>query len=182
MKRLITVVSALVLVLAASGVAFAVTQFDQNVTPEVLFGTGVTNGSFTRDQTNSIEIGLRGKLRYDSTCQPQNTFNSNGDGTYTFIAGVAPDGPGGSADCSSSNTAVWSFEWSVNTDYNNGSGKKLADYKYEIGIDYDPSANKDYCKFDHITPGAVPFWDHSIGNNSTPNGGGTEAGDPGTYA
>lgn len=70
--------------------AHAVTQFDQNVTNEVIFGTGNLNGSFTTDRANGVELALRGKLRHDAAGQPQNIFNSNGDGTYTFQSGVAP--------------------------------------------------------------------------------------------
>jgi hypothetical protein len=50
--------------------------FDQNVAPEVIFGSGNANGSFTNNQTGSVELGLRAKVRYPT---PMNTFNSNGD-------------------------------------------------------------------------------------------------------
>ncbi len=64
--------------------------YNADVTPNVIFGSGNINGSFTVDQSNNVELGLRAKLRYDATGQPQNIFNSNGDGTYSFDAGVAP--------------------------------------------------------------------------------------------
>ena len=41
------------------------TTFDANVTSDVIFGSGNVNGGFTVDQSNGVEIGLRGKLRYD---------------------------------------------------------------------------------------------------------------------
>jgi hypothetical protein len=50
----------------------AAIEFDQFVTPDVIFGSGNLNGAFTTDRQNGIEIGLRGKLRHDATGQPQN--------------------------------------------------------------------------------------------------------------
>jgi hypothetical protein len=177
------VILAVILAVVASGSAFAVQEFDQNITPEVIFGAGNLNGSWTTERVGSLEIGLRAKLRYDAACTPQNIFNSNGDGTYSFPAGVAPDGPGGAADCSSPETPVWSFEWSVNSDDDDASGNTIDNYTYELGLDFDPSLGTSYCTFDNISPsGAVPFWDHALGDNTTPNGGGTSAGDAGTYA
>lgn len=138
----------------------AATTFDANVTPGVIFGSGNTNGSFTVDRANGVELGFRGKLRHDATGQPQNIFNSNGDGTYTFHAGVAPT--------QSFPTGEWSFEWSINSNYD-GSGVDLDDLTYELGIDFDPSAGTSFVSLDPINsvnPGPG-FWDHSIGDNST---------------
>ena len=156
--------------------------FDQDITPDVIFGSGNANGAWTVDQANGVELGLRAKLRFDENNQPQNIFNSNGDGTYTFNPGAAPGGFG--FDPNSPTTPVWNFEWSVNVDYENSGGSFLSDYTYEIGIDFDPGVGvTNFLVFDMITPAPpeVPFWDHAIGNNSTGNGGGTSAGDAGTY-
>ncbi len=140
----------------------AVTQFDQNVTPDVIFGDGNTNGSFTTDRANGIELGLRAKLRHDATGQPQNIFNSNGDGTYTFQAGVAPT--------QAFPTAEWSFEWSINSNYD-GNGGNLDAYTYEMAFDSDPGPGAISSTLDVINglnPGVgVVLWDHSIGDNST---------------
>lgn len=47
-------------------------------------------------------------------------------------------------------------------------------------MDGGPTLATDFLIFDPITPGAfAPFFDHSIGNDSTANGGGAEAGDAG---
>jgi hypothetical protein len=136
------------------------------VTPDVIFGSGNENGSFTIDRENSVEIGLRGKLRHNASGQPENTFNSNGDGTYSFEAGVAPT--------QSYPTAEWSFEWSVNTDFDDMTDAKLDDYTYEMGLDTDPGSGASFFTFDPITPGAfATCWDHALGDNSTGNGGGT---------
>ncbi|MEM1081192.1 MAG: DUF11 domain-containing protein, partial [Pseudomonadota bacterium] len=151
-------------------------EFDQDITPDIIFGAGNNNGAFTTDRRNDIEIGLRGKLRFDGNGQPQNIFNSNGDGSYSFDPGAVP----GQSD---PNTAEWSFEWSVNTNFNGAAGPNLDAYTYEIGMDGDPSPATDFLVFDPITP-APPFFfaDHAIGTNTTGNGAGTSANDAGSYA
>lgn len=170
-----------ILVIAAGGLvglmltpsAQAVVQFDQNVTPDVIFGSSNANGSFTTDRANGVELALRGKLRHDATGQPQNVFNSNGDGTYTFQAGVAPT--------QSSPTAEWSFEWSINSNFD-GSGVNLDALTYVMGIDSDPTAGTTFATFDPINVVSPNFWDHSIGDNSTTDATDSIAGDAATYA
>lgn len=152
--------------------------FDQDVTPDAIFGGGNANGFYTVARENGIELGLRSKLRFP----PTNQFNSNGDGTYTWSTGVGSAFP----------APIWSFEWSANTDFDGSSGLHIDDLTYELGIDFDASADTDFLAFDPITPGTsipytpatppIDFFDHSIGDNSTPNGGGTEAADAPTYA
>lgn len=154
-------VFAVLLGVLSAGQAFSTTLYDQNVTPGILFGSGNANGSFTIDQANGIELGLRGKLRHDATGQPQNIFNSNGDGSYTFKSGVAPT--------QSSPTGVWSIEWSINTDYLGTSGLALNDLRYELSLDTDPSSGVSFSTFDPIN-GTNPntstvYWDHAIGDN-----------------
>ncbi|MEQ8837455.1 MAG: hypothetical protein RID07_11680, partial [Lacipirellulaceae bacterium] len=89
-KKLTKLVLSAVIAVALGGSASAVTSFDQNVTPDVIFGSGNANGGFTVDTDNGVELGLRAKLRHNAVGAPENTFNSNGDGTYTFKSGVAP--------------------------------------------------------------------------------------------
>lgn len=139
--------------------------YDQNVTPDAIFGGGNANGFYTVDRSNGVELGLRAKVRFPS---PANIFNSNGDGTYTFKRGF-----GGGSDPLN---PFWHFEWSVNSDWDGSSPYVLKDLTYEIGMDFDPSADTYFLTFDHITPNSPPFfWDHSIGTNATGNGGGVEA-------
>lgn len=166
MKRIITVA----LLLTTSQAALASLINDGDVTPDVIFGTGNANGSFTLDRSSGIELGMRGKLRHDASGSPQNTFNSNGDGSYSFDTGVAPT--------QSFPTAEWSFEWSINTDYTGETGRNLGDLTYALRLDQDPSQGTDWISFDVINaanPGAGNRvqWDHAIGDNSTSNGGGT---------
>lgn len=84
--------------------------FDQNVIPDVIFGSGNANGAFTVNRNNDVELGIRAKVRFPV---PSNTFNSDGDGTYTHQAGDF----GG--------LAPWNFEWSVNSDYDGSTGNSL---------------------------------------------------------
>ena len=151
------------MIIATAGITEAAVMYDQNVTPDAIFGSGNANGSFTVCQSNGVELGLRGKLRHDATGQAQNIFNSNGDGTYTFNAGIAAG--------QSSSTAVWSFEWSINSNYDGTSGYNLNDLTYVLTI-----ADED--SFDPIN---TTYADHSIGTNSTANGQGIEAADAAEY-
>ncbi|GJL77969.1 MAG: hypothetical protein NPINA01_09580 [Nitrospinaceae bacterium] len=167
---ILTVASAVAFSLCGTNSALAVVQFEQNVTPEVIFGSGNSNGSFTTDRRNGLEIGLRGKLRFNGAGLPENTFNSNSNGTYNFQAIVGPT--------RTSPTPEWSFEWSINTDFEDptSSGSKLNEFTYEIGLDGDPGPGTDFLTFDPINGldpvGGVVCADHAIGDNSTGNGGG----------
>lgn len=165
--------------LMASQPLSAALLYDEDVTPDVIFGSGNANGSFTVDRDNGIEVGLRAKLRHNASGNPENTFNSNGDGTYSFDAGIAPT--------QTFPTAVWSFEWSINSDYNGTASRNLDELTYELGLDSDPSIGTSWSTFDPINdgnPGAggAVFWDHAIGDNTTGNGGGTSASDATDYA
>lgn len=177
--KMITVVFGLLLVSAVGAVDEQIKggsniAFDQNVTPDAIFGSGNTNGSYTTDRRSGIELGLRGKIRFNANGQAENTFNSNGDGSYTFTATVAPGRP--------QNTPEWNFEWSVNADFDDTSGLVISDLTYELGLDGDPGEGTDFLTFDPVTPSATaPFFDHSIGDNTTGNGMGTEATNAGEY-
>ncbi len=156
--------------LALTGSAHAQVAFDQNVTNNVIFGSGNTNGSFTTSRSAGLEIGLRGKLRFNALNQAENTFNSNGDGSYTFQNGAAPSGFGFIGD--NSNTPVWSFEWSINTDFDGSApGRTLNDFTYVLTLDGDASASVTGGAFDPINgsnPGLGRVqWDHSMGDSST---------------
>jgi hypothetical protein len=139
--------------------------FDQNVVPEVIFGSGNANGGFTNNLMGGVELGLRAKVRYPS---PSNTFNSNGDGTYSHLAIAGTP----------ASRAGWNFEWSINTDPTGTTGDKLNSLTYEMGIDFDAGLGTDFYVFDPIN---LPVADHAIGDNGTSNGGGTVAADPVAY-
>lgn len=176
MKRLTTGFAVIAVAALLTTTAQAGIEYDQDVTSNAIFGSGNANGGFTTDRQNGIELGLRGKLRFNSSNLPENTFNSNGDGTYTFVAGLPPVGFGFAPG--STSTAVWNYEFSVNSNFD-GNGGNLADYDYELGLDFDPGVGTNYQTFDLIN---VPFADHSIGTNATASGAGVEAANPGDYA
>jgi hypothetical protein len=172
--RLVSVSVGLLCLGIASGAQAAV-MFDQDVTNNVIFGSGNANGGFTVEQSNGIELGLRAKLRFDENNQPQNIFNSNGDGTYTFAAGTPPTGFGFAPGAPT--TPVWNFEWSINSNFD-GSGASLDTFRYDIRIDFDPGPGVNFQAFDPINQA---FADHSIGTNATASGAGAEATDPADY-
>lgn len=158
------------------------------ITSNILFGDGVNiNDSFTIDRNVNagIELGLRGKLRYDANGQPQDTFNQNLiDGTiYNFAPGFAHQTP----ISFYSDRGEWSFEWSINTNYNGG-GANLGAldtngdpiYTFLLGIDENPTQGTTFNVFDPINDlnpnyGEVR-WDHGIGTNFTATGAGDDQG------
>lgn len=135
-----------------------------NVTPDVIFGSGNANGSFTGVNENGVELGLRGKLRYNLAGNPENTFNYDGDRTYTFdpINSNAP-----------ANRSIFNFEFSINSDSDGSLNRNLNALTYRLDVDIDPSAaiNNAFSG----DPINVFYADHSLGNNSTANGQGIEA-------
>lgn len=169
MKRTTFSILATVSSTLVTGSASALIEYDQNVTNEIIFGSGNLNGSFTTDRNNGVELGLRGKLRHNGSGSPENTFNSNGDGTYTFQPIVAPT--------QSSPTAEWSFEWSINSDYDGTSGYNLNDLTYELGMTSTSGASiTTFDPINGVNAGLAPTriqWDHAIGTNATVNGDGT---------
>lgn len=139
-----------------------------NVTPDVIFGSGNANGSWTGVNNNGIEVALRGKLRFDLGGSPQNEFNYDGDRTYIFDAAL-----GGNP----ANRSMFNFEYSVNTDtnadVNNAPTLFLGDLTYLLEFDTDPSAGTSFTGFDPIT-GALALTDNATGNNQTDNGDGAD--------
>ena len=152
-------------------------QFDADVTPDVIFGSGNDNGAFAVDRASGVELGLRAKLRFDDNNQPQNVFNSNGDGTYTYDATLPPTGFGFASG--STSTAIWNFEWSINSDFDGSSGLVLGDLAYLFEIDFDAGPGTNFLSFDPIN---IALADHAIGNNGTGNGGGSVATDATSYS
>lgn len=157
------------------------------VTPNIIFGSGVTNGGFTIARSDGVELGLRAKLRFDENNQPTNQFNKSvNEPIYTFDAGAAPGGFGAPYD--TTKTPVWNFEFSIDTDYLNTSGlvdqnRTLDKFDFALRIDTDPSSAVSY--FDPFNPDPFdpvngPYFDHAIGTNQTATGAGTVATDSGS--
>ena len=153
-----------------------------DVNPDVIFGSGNANGSFTVASGSGVELGLRAKVRYNASNSPENTFNFDGVDTYT----MQPGSPNGSPApvWAQGDNARWNFEWSINTDVNGTTGNNLNDFTYQIAmfkLGADGTNINDALAFDPIHT----LWaDHSFGDNATGNGNGTEAGflDVVTYA
>lgn len=172
MRNLRILAGAAAFVVGVTGAAWAVIEFDQNITPGVIFGSGNANGEFTTDRQNGIEIGLLAKIPFDPA-----GINSNGDGTYSYtLAETDHDSDGGVTT-----PRRWNFDWTVNTNFDNSSGLMLDNLTYEMGLDSDPTLETNFLKFDPITPSVfVPVFDHSIGDNSTDDTTDIVAGDAAT--
>ncbi|MGL5097650.1 MAG: hypothetical protein ACRDD1_18845, partial [Planctomycetia bacterium] len=152
--------------LAVSLPALAAMEFDQNVVPGVIFGSGNANGSWTVDRNTDegLELGLRAKVRFPV---PLNVFNSNGAGVYTFQAEAATSG----APWITAQTPIWNFEFSINSN-TNGSGGFLDSYVYLMSLDFDPAVGVESGpEFQVLSPITHPpdgfTIDHSFGDNTT---------------
>lgn len=149
-----------------------------SVSPDVIFGSGNANGSFTVDQNvpANVELGLRAKLRFDASNQPANIFNYNLVDTYTFQNGTPPSGFGFAPNATT--TPIWNFEWSINSDISDvppgGGGlntgwltdEPLNRFTYRLSLDADPGPGTNFLTFDPIN---VDLADHALGNNSFGN-------------
>ena len=137
---------------------------DSDIAGNVIFGSGNADGGWTINQTGNMELALRAKVRYDvGDNLPKNTFNANGDGTFSHAVG----NPGGTL----SGRARWNFEWSVNTDASGTGGAKLAAYDFILGIDSDAGFGTTWHSYS-LTGMA---FDHSFGDNTTAESAGVEA-------
>lgn len=131
-----------------------------NVTPDIIFGSGNDNGGFTGETVNGIEVGLRGKLRFDGSGQAQNVFNYDGDHTYTFD-------PTQSAN--PANRSLFNYEFSVNTNTTGTTGLNINDVFILLSFDNDRTSGVNFVSFDAVNG----FSDNTYGTNATGNGGGT---------
>tara|TARA_R110002072_G_scaffold42064_12_gene118196 strand:- start:149624 stop:150424 length:801 start_codon:yes stop_codon:yes gene_type:complete len=142
------------------------------INPDTIFGSGNANGSFTINSDHGIEIGIRGKLRYNTAGNPSPTYNWDGVDTYSF-APSASNPPAG--------RGMFNFDWSVNSNVD-GTGDNLSAFKYELAmfkVDADTGDISQSLHWDMIN-GADPTngfigYDHAIGDNSTLNDSGIEA-------
>ncbi|NLV41497.1 MAG: PASTA domain-containing protein, partial [Candidatus Hydrogenedentes bacterium] len=153
------------------GGAAAALSFDDNATfgdTRMLYGSG-ENGGFTVDRRNGVEVALRAQLRFGANNQPQNIYNSNGDGTYTFPTGT-PDLDLPHPDWATITTPVWNVTFSVNLDHEDRDGTPgsvFTDYTYEVGMDFDPDGTDNWLRFDPIREngllGVMGVPDHAFG-------------------
>ena len=169
MKHLILSVAAIGLLVGSPAHAVPVNGTGL-LTSDVIFGNGNEDGSWTGASGGAIEVALRGKLRYDAFGNPQNTFNYDGDRTYSFDSNQSTV---------PFNRSVFNFEFSVNSDTGGNINRNVNDITWNLTIDNDPTAAI-FNVFDGDMTN-VPFADHSFGDNSTANGAGQEASDPSEY-
>jgi hypothetical protein len=157
--------------LALLAPVWAVVEFNQDVTPAVIFGSGNANGAFTTSRQNGVEIGIRGKKRYSPDLPSD--YRDNGDGSY------GPFHPGGT---STSPDEVWNFDWTVNSDYEctNGSPAcvNIGAYTYELSMDANPTLATNFLVIDPLSL-ACPM-DHEFGDNTIMQGAPGVDGDSGT--
>lgn len=185
MTRFLAIASVCCVVAASGRPAHAVLTYNTNVTPDVIMGTGVANGGFTVDRANGVELGLRAKLRFDATNQPQNVYNftgiaGDGNGIYTFPAVGVNTSNGPTPGWADASTPIWNFEFSINSDYLGTLDRQLNELTYMIFIDFNPgAADVPDVDFDPIN---VTLADHSIGTNATGNGAGLEAANAAQYS
>jgi hypothetical protein len=157
--------------------------FDKDVTSNVITGNGIGNGGFTVAKTETLEIGLRARVRYgnpdsNGVYSPTGETNSNHDGSYSHATGGFT--PSGGANGTAGGTrASWNFDWSINTNVSGKGGQNIAGLTYQLGMDFDAGIGTNFQKFDLIN---VNYADHSFGNNQTLQSQGVEAADAAAYA
>lgn len=130
-----------------------------NVTPDIIFGSGNANGSFTGVTNGGLELGLRAKLRYNGAGNPENTFNYDGVDTYTFNPGQSLIPPGRS---------VFNFEWSINTNQDGTGSNALNDFSFFIDVDNDSSAVTNFVTYNPLSGLNTGAY---LGTNANGNGG-----------
>lgn len=158
--KIVKKIATLLTLAVCTSQASATLLHDQDLVNGVFFGTGNSNGGFTVDTQNNIEIGLRGKLRFDTDNQPKSIYNSNGDGTFSFDAIAPPTGFGWAPGSTSS--AIWNVDWSIDV---SGTAASLDTFVYLFEIDFDPSAGTNFLTFDPINSPN----DNDVQNNTAQN-------------
>ncbi len=142
---------------ASSPITTVLQLFDQDVTPDILYGSGNSNGSFVRSVSNNVEVGLRIKDRFVGD------NHSNGDGTYSPEVGFFSGDSG---------PAIWNYDFAINLNQDGGGSPRLFDeVSIELQIDLDPSPGTSFLTFDPLS-----VWtDNAYGDNTTANGDGDDS-------
>lgn len=123
--------SAAGLVAAGTGTAQA-TSFGNIADPGVYFGSGNSNGNWTIDTVDNLEVALRAKTRYGvGVLSASNGFYVvSGD---TYING----------------RAMWNYEFSVNSKVG-GTGLDLTNYRVEIAFDTKSGPGTSFTTFTNL--------------------------------
>jgi hypothetical protein len=145
----------------------ATLEFSQNVTNDIIYGSGNSNGFFTTNRQNGVEIGIRAKKAYVAVTGQYEI----GNGTYgNFSTGGDMSSP------SRVNRTTWNFDWSVNSDYTCASGTgchNIDTFTYHFSVDTDPTLGTNFTVYNPVNDpvfigttcpfGFVP--DNEFGNN-----------------
>ncbi|WP_198263957.1 PEP-CTERM sorting domain-containing protein [sulfur-oxidizing endosymbiont of Gigantopelta aegis] len=126
-------------------------------------GSGIPNDSFSVNQKNSIEVGLRARERFVNPVASAN-------GVFTFNTGT---------DASNPNWALWNIDWSVNVNFDDNTNNDLDDFTYliggeEVGVGGSTVFDPIILTGGLVQQGALACAGNSFGNNSTVAGGGIE--------
>lgn len=125
------------------------------ITPGIIWGEGNINQGFTTSIVDGLELGLRAKKRYPS---PNDSIGvgiiQDAQGNYLF------DSTGTTIPA---NRSIWSFDWSINSDINNGINP-LTTYSYIIGVDYDPSPLTNLMTYNPLSSTSTGYY---LGNNDS---------------
>lgn len=133
MKLMVTAAAAITL--GSAGAQAVPVNMNGNLQNGVVFGSGNANGSFTGVNQNGVELGLRGKLRYDLGGNPQNTFNYDGDRTYRFDPALSNPPV---------DRAIWNFEFSIDVGDTLDGTLANSGYTFLLGVDTDPTSGTSF--------------------------------------
>jgi hypothetical protein len=139
--------SSLVAVLGLVSAAQASVLYDQDITPNVIYGTGNSNGDWAVSTENNVEAALRSHLRYVGT-----TGIQAGSNIYNQPTGAYTDG-----------NARWNVDFSVYV-----SSGDLTGVTTFLSMDIDPSEAVDY-----VTIPISAISDNEVGTVTTAQSGGT---------
>jgi len=141
---------------------FAIPAKAALISPDIIFGSGNTNGGFTVITNGDLELGIRAKRRYSPNDQIGVGIVQDAAGNYLFDSSTA-------TAVIPSNMSFWSFDWSINSDVADGSDA-LNTYSYLISYDTDPSAAVSLQTYDPLSALSTGYY---LGNNASGNGGAT---------
>ncbi|WP_245759571.1 VPLPA-CTERM sorting domain-containing protein [Poseidonocella sedimentorum] len=142
----------------AFAMTFAAAAEASTITPDIIWGSGNVNRGFTVETTGSLELGIRAKQRFPASDAIGVGIVQDVAGNYLFDSSTST-APAG--------RAMWSFDWSVNTNVD-GVGGNLNMFTYLIEFDTDATVNENYSiAYD---PFSNFFSGYYLGTNATTNG------------
>ena len=144
----------------------------------IFVGTGNTGNNYnvSTNHAAGLELGLKIHYRAGNDIQP---LSRDADGTAHYLVplGLQAIDPAHNVNAASANRVAWSFDYSVDTDATETSGKTLADYNFTITIS-DGEGNTQIYDLQHLSatntpwvlrggPGSSNFGDEETGAGAT---------------